>query len=108
MKKGSDGSPLYWKTSILKKESGDTIYTFNKNLKLKEALVGWSKSSPSFVFQKNNSGDEVSKRKSEIIDDIKDYFLKNNPQMSKFKCTKRSDCIPEISSETALGEAVKE
>jgi hypothetical protein len=104
MKKGSDGSLLYWKTSILTKRSDDTIYFFDENLKLKEALVGWHKSSPSFIFQKNNNSDKVSKNKREIIDDIKDYFLKNNPQMSKFKCTKRNDCIPGTSPKMALGE----
>ncbi len=93
VKKENNGDYYYWKIPLLKKKGDAIVYSLDENLKLKKDIPSLGfENRMNLIFEKDSSFEEVYKNKHSVIPEIKDYFLKNNPQMTKIKCANGSSC----------------
>jgi hypothetical protein len=87
IKKTGDSSYMHWRIPLLKKkDDGSMVYALDETLKLKEAKrsYGGFTTLPDFIFFKD-AGDswEITKKEEDIFKEIRDYFMKNNPKMTR-------------------------
>lgn len=93
VKKENNGDYYYWKIPLLKKKGDAIVYSLDESLKLKKYIPTKAlEDMLNLIFEKDSSFEEVYKNKHSVIPEIKDYFMKNNPQMTKIKCANGSSC----------------
>jgi hypothetical protein len=93
VKKENNGDYYYWKIPLLKKKGEAIVYSLDESLKLKKNIPSLGfENRIDLIFEKDSSFEEVYKNKHSVIPEIKDYFIKNNPQMIKIKCANGSSC----------------
>jgi len=79
VKKEADGNYYYWTTPLLKRKGDSLVYFFDEALKAEENVTkGRRVWAIRMEFQNSNT-----KTEDEILPEIREYFLKNKPQMTK-------------------------
>jgi|GEM_PF-5470696 len=79
VKKEADENYYYWKTPLLKRSGENIVYFFDEKLKAeKNVTKGRKISSVRIEFQNSDT-----KTEDDIIPELREYFLKSKPQMTK-------------------------